>query len=184
MKLQTCLTHLTVLRLQCRLRSLCFGLLLLTIINYLTKRAESSQSVFKRYHDKSLRDYSRAVNVYNKLIMQWWCLKEALCASCAGSRGSFRLTCCSCYPPLLSSLWLGSDPLLEYYRARHVHRVLIWLNTIHLGLPFEQKHNIIWHNADLRVDWRWSTYRRGNPAGSQQLTLSFTAAQVHHSTVN
>lgn len=154
MKLQTCLTHLTVLRLQRRLRSLCFGLLLLTIINYLTKRAESSQSVFKRYHDKSLRDYSRAVNVYNKLIMQWWCLKEALRASCAGSRGSFRLTCCSCYPPLLSSLWLGSDPLLEYYRAQHVHRVLIWLNTIHLGLPFEQKHNIIWHNADLRVDWR------------------------------
>lgn len=154
MKLQTCLTHLTVLRLQCRLRSLCFGLLLLTIINYLTKRAESSQSVFKRYHDKSLRDCSRAVNVYNKLIMLSAMFKGGSPCFLQDPGGSFRLTCCSCYPPLLSSLWLGSDPLLEYYRARHVHRVLIWLNTIHLGLPFEQKHNIIWHNADLRVDWR------------------------------
>lgn len=160
MKLQTCLTHLTVLRLQCRLRSLCFGLLLLTIINYLTKRAESSQSVFKRYHDKSLRDYSRAVNVYNKLIMQWWCLKEALRASCAGSRGSFRLTCCSCYPPLLSSpllsvarFWSSAGVLQSPARSPCAN--MIKHNSFRIALWTEAQYNLTQRRSKGRLEIKY-----------------------------
>lgn len=156
MKLQTCLTHLTVLRLQCRLRSLCFGLLLLTIINYLTKRAESSQSVFKRYHDKSLRDYSRAVNVYNTLIMQWWCLKEALRASCR-IQGQLQIN-------LL--LLLSSSPLLSVARfwssagvlqspARSPCANMIKHNSFRVALWTEAQYNLTQRRSKGRLEIKY-----------------------------
>lgn len=118
---------------------------------YFTKRAGSSLN-----HDSNLQDWSRVVSVCNKLLMQSAMFKGGSVLLVQDRGGSSRLTCCSTPVILhsLCSLWFGSDPLLEYYRALQVHRELIWFNTIHLGLPFEQKHNISWHDADLRVGWR------------------------------
>lgn len=156
MKLQTCLTHLTVLRLQCRLRSLCFGLLLLTIINYLTKRAESSQSVFKRYHDKSLRDYSRAVNVYNKLIMQWWCLKEALCASCRiQGQLQINLLLLLSSTPLLSVARFWSSAGVLQSPARSPCANMIKHNSFRVALWTEAQYNLTQRRSKGRLEIKY-----------------------------
>lgn len=157
MKLQTCLTHLTVLRLQCRLRSLCFGLLLLTIINYLTKRAESSQSVFKRYHDKSLRDYSRAVNVYNKLIMLSAMFKGgSLCFLCR-IQGQLQIN-------LL--LLLSSTPLLSVAR--------FWSSAGVLQSPVRSPcANMIKHNSFRIALWTEAQYNLTQCRSKSRLEIKY-----------